>query len=157
MIGVLNPGGGWSLTHLDHSQAHKIALRLSDVPGPEGYDAAFAAMRRSGVDAVLVPSLVRFFREHLLIIKAAAKHRLPTMYEWGDMARAGGLMGYGPVRADIHRRVANYVHKILTGAQPAGLPVEQPTRFELVVNLNSADALGLTLPHALVVQMEPVR
>jgi putative ABC transport system substrate-binding protein len=156
-VGVLNPGRGWSLKHLqDFAETHKIALRLSDVPGPGGYDATFAALRQARVDALLVPSSVRFFREQLMIIEAAAKHRIPAIYEWGDMARAGGLMGYGPVRADIHQRVAQYVHKILQGAQPAGMPVEQPTRFELVVNLKAAQTLGLTPPPALLLQANEV-
>src|SRR4029434_5610353 len=117
--------------------------RLSEVPGPEGYDATFAALRQAPVDAVLVPSFPRFFREQRLIIAAAATHRLPAIYEWGDMARAGGLLAYGPVIAEIHQRVATYVHKILQGAPPAALPVEQPTRFEFVVNLKTAQTLGL--------------
>jgi putative ABC transport system substrate-binding protein len=79
-----------------------------------------------------------------LIIEAAAKHRTPAIYEWGEMARVGGLLAYGPVIAEIDQRVATYVHKILQGAQPTDLPVEQPTRFELVVNLKTAQALGLT-------------
>src|SRR5215471_15765424 len=90
-VGVLNTGAGWSLTHLQHvAETLKIALRISEVPGPEGYDATFAALRQAQVDAVLVPSFPRFHREQRLIIEAAAKHRTPAIYEWGDMARAGG-------------------------------------------------------------------
>jgi putative ABC transport system substrate-binding protein len=134
-VAVLNPGPGWSLTHLQHvAETPGIQLLLSDVLGPEGYDATFAAMSQAQVDAVLVPSFPRFYREHLLIIEAAAKRRIPAIYEWGNMARAGGLMAYGPVRAEINQRVAMYVHKILTGTKPADLPVVQPTRFELVLN-----------------------
>jgi ABC-type uncharacterized transport system substrate-binding protein len=109
------------------------------VPGPEGYDTTFTAMSEAKVDAVLVPSFPCFFRKHLLIIEAAAKQRTPAIYEWWDMARAGGLMAYGPVRAEIHQRVAMYVHKILTGAKPADLPVEQPMQFELVINRASRE------------------
>ena len=86
----------------------------------------------------LVPSFPHFYREHRLIIEAAAQQRIPAIYEWGDMARAGGLMAYGPVRVDIHQRVATDVDKILQGAKPADLPVEQPTKFELVINLKTA-------------------
>jgi putative tryptophan/tyrosine transport system substrate-binding protein len=90
-VGVLNPGRGWSLTHLQAvAETHRIQLLISDVPGPKGYDTTFAAMSKAQVDAVLVPSFPRFYREHLLIIEAAAKHRTPAIYEWGDMARAGG-------------------------------------------------------------------
>jgi putative tryptophan/tyrosine transport system substrate-binding protein len=156
-VGVLNPGRGWSLTHLRQvAETRRIQLLISDVPGPDGYDTTFAAMSKAQVDAVLVPSFPRFFRDHLLIIEAAAKQRTPAIYEWGDMARAGGLMAYGPVRAEIHQRVSMYVHKILTGAKPADLPVEQPTRFELVVNLKVAQALGLTLPPAILFQADEV-
>jgi putative tryptophan/tyrosine transport system substrate-binding protein len=156
-VGVLNPGPGWSLTHLRPvAEAHRIALRISEVPGPEDYDTTFAAMRQAQVDAVLVPSFPRFFRDHRLIIEAAAKHQTPAIYEWGDMARAGGLLAYGPVFAEIDQRVATYVHKILQGAKPADLPVEQPTRFELVVNLKTAQALGLTLPPVVLFQADEV-
>jgi ABC-type uncharacterized transport system substrate-binding protein len=135
------------ITHLRPvAEAHRIQLLIGDIPGPDGYDTTFAAMSEAQVDAVLVPSFPRFFREHLLIIEAAAKRRTPAIYEWGEMARAGGLMAYGPVIAEIQQRVATYVHKILTGAKPADLPVEQPTRFEFVINLKTAQGLGLTIP-----------
>jgi putative tryptophan/tyrosine transport system substrate-binding protein len=154
---VLNPGPGWSLTHLQRvAETHKIQLRISDVPGPEGYDATFAAMSQAQVDAVLVPSFPRFYRDHQLIIEAAAKHRTPAIYEWGDMARAGGLLAYGPVIAEIDQRVAMYVHKILTGAKPADLPVEQPMQFELIINLKTAKDLGLTLPPTFLFQADEV-
>jgi ABC-type uncharacterized transport system substrate-binding protein len=156
-VGVLNPGRGWSLTHLRHvAETHRLQLRISEVPGPEGYDAPFAALSEAQVDAVLVPSFPRFYREHQLIIKAAATHRTPAIYEWGDMARAGGLLAYGPVIADIDQRVAMYVHKILQGAKPAALPVAQPTTFELVLNLQTAQALGITFPPTLLFQANEV-
>jgi putative ABC transport system substrate-binding protein len=156
-VGVLNTGPGWSLTHLQHvAETHKIALRLNEVPRPEGYDATFAAMSQAQVDAVLVPSFPRFYRDHQLIIEAAATHRTPAIYEWGDMARAGGLLAYGPVIAEIDQRVATYVHKILTGAKPADLPVEQPMKFELVINLKTAQALGLTLSPAFLFRADEV-
>jgi len=156
-IGVLNPGPGWSLTHLHHvAETHKMQLRISEVPGPEGYDATFAALSQAQVEAVLVPSFPRFYRDHPLIIAAAAQHRTPAIYEWGDMARAGGLLAYGPVLADIDQRVATYVDKILKGAKPGELPVEQPTKFEFVINLKAAQTLGLTLPPHLLVFADEV-
>jgi putative tryptophan/tyrosine transport system substrate-binding protein len=156
-VAVLNPGPGWSLTHLQHvAETPRIALHISDVPGPEGYDATFAALSQTPADAVLVPSFPRFYHDHQLIIEAAAQRRIPAIYEWGDMARAGGLMAYGPVRADIHQRVATYVDKILKGAKPADLPVEQPTKFELVINLTTAQALGITMPPSLLLLADEV-
>ena len=156
-IGVLNPGPGWSLTHLQRvAETHKMQLRISDVPGPEGYDATFAALRQAQVEAVLVPSFPRFYRDHQLIIEAAATHRTPAIYEWRDMARAGGLLAYGPVIAEIDQRVAMYMHKILKGAKPGELPVEQPTKFEFVINLKTAQTLGLTLPPHLFVFADEV-
>src|SRR5262245_7159479 len=88
---VLHPGPGGSITHLPHvAETHQMELLISDVPGPEGYDATFAALSQTPVDAVLVPSFPRFFREHQLIIEAAAQRRTPAIYEWGEMARTGG-------------------------------------------------------------------
>ena len=82
-VGVLKPGPGWSLTHLQHvAEPPGIQLLISDVPGPEGYDATFAALSQAQVEAVLVPSFPRFHREHRLIIEAAAKRRIPVIYEW---------------------------------------------------------------------------
>jgi putative ABC transport system substrate-binding protein len=149
-VAVLNPGPGWSLTHLHHvAETHRIALHISDVPGPDGYDATFAALSQTPVDAVLVPSFPRFYREHRLIIEAAAKRRTPAIYEWGEMARAGGLIAYGPMLAEINQCVATYVDKILKGAKPADLPVEQPMQYELVINIKTAQALGMTMPPSL--------
>jgi len=106
-------------------------------------------MTRDGIDAAFVPSFPRFYEEHLQIIEAAARHRIPATYEWGDMARAGGLMAYGAVISDLQRRVAHYVDQILKGTTPCDLPIEQPTRFELVINLKTAKALGITVPRSL--------
>jgi putative ABC transport system substrate-binding protein len=102
-------------------------------------------MGKAKAEAVLVPSFPRFYFEHLSIIEAAAQRRIPAIYEWGDIARAGGLMAYGPVIAELNRRVATYVDKILKGAKPADLPIEQPTKFELVINRKTAKALGLPI------------
>lgn len=113
-------------------------------------------MSKARIDVVLVPSFPRFYFEHLLISEAAARQRIPAMYEWGDMARAGGLIAYGPVFADLLRRAAIYVEKILKGAKPADLPVEQPTKFELVVNLKAAKALGLSIPQSLLQRADQI-
>jgi ABC-type uncharacterized transport system substrate-binding protein len=160
-VAMLNPGGGWNVSRATEgmrriAESHGVQFLISDVPGPNGYGATFAAMRKAKVDAVLVPSFPRFYREHRLIAEVAAKHRIPAIYEWGDMARGGGLIAYGPVIADLNRRVATYVDKILKGAKPADLPVEQPTKFELVFNLKTAKALGITIPPALLLRADEV-
>jgi putative ABC transport system substrate-binding protein len=87
--------------------------------------------------------------ERRRLVDLAAKHRLPAVYPWRQGVDAGGLMSYGPNLADMFRRAATYVDKILKGAKPADLPVEQPTKFELVINLKAAKALGLTIPPSL--------
>jgi putative ABC transport system substrate-binding protein len=156
-IGLLNPGRGWSLAHLrQFAETRRIHLHLSDIPGPKTYGPTFSALSKAGADAVLVPSFPRFYQDYLLIIQAAAARQLPTMYEWGDMARAGGLIAYGPVLAELDRRVAAYIDKILKGAKAGDLPIEQPSTFELVINMKTAKALGLTIPPSLLLRADQI-
>jgi putative tryptophan/tyrosine transport system substrate-binding protein len=159
-VAILDPGSGWNVSRLTDdmrriAESRGARFLISD-ESRDGYGATFAAMRKAKVDAVLVPSFPRFYREHLLIVEAAAKQRIPAIYEWGVMARASGLMAYGPVIAELNRRVATYVDKILKGAKPGDLPVEQPTKFELVINLKTAKALGITIPPALLLRADEV-
>jgi putative ABC transport system substrate-binding protein len=159
-VAMLNPGSGWNVSRLTDDMRRIAESRgarffISD-ESRDGYDATFAAMRKAKVEAALVPSFPRFYREHRLIVEAAAKHRIPAVYEWGDMARAGGLIAYGPVIAELNRRVATYVDKIFKGAKPGDLPVEQPVKFELVINLKTAKALGITIPQALLLRADEV-
>ena len=99
---------------------------------------------RAGALTVLVSPM--FFGERRRLVDLAAKNRLPAVYPWREFVDAGGLMAYGPNLPDLSRRAATYVDKILKGAKPGDLPVEQPTKFELVINLKAAKALGLTIP-----------
>lgn len=133
-----------------------VTIRPLGVQEPEDFDQAFTAMIQERPDALVVISdpLVRLNRKRILDF--AARNRLPAMYTDRSYADDGGLMAYGPSFADMFRRAAAYVDKILKGAKPADLPVEQPTRFELVINLKAAKALGLTIPPSILVRADQV-
>ena len=131
---------------------HVVELRRADE-----LDSAFAAITSAGADALIVlsdPALM----DNLLgrVVDLAAKSRLPAMYDWRAYVDAGGLMSYGPNMPDMQRRAASYVDKILKGAKPADLPIEQPTTFDLVINLKAAKALGLTIPPTVLFQANEV-
>src|SRR5262249_60261006 len=117
-----------------------LALRAGDAP-----DAAFSALTRGRPDALLVLFDPLMTRQRARIAELANKHRLPSMYPHREYAEAGGLMAYGASLLDLHRRAAPYVGKILKGARPADLPGEEPTKFELVVNLTTARSLGVQI------------
>jgi putative ABC transport system substrate-binding protein len=133
-------------------QLHSLEVR-SPRPDLEG---AFAAASRVRVQGLLVLGnpLTQTYREQ--IVDMALKHRLPSMFDGRDFSEAGGLMSYGPNLSDLFRRAATFVDRILRGAKPADLPVEQPTKFELVVNLKTAKALGLTIPPSLLARADEV-
>jgi putative ABC transport system substrate-binding protein len=132
-------------------QIHGLVLR-----NPQDLDRAFVTIPRERLHAVFVVTDPISFNQRARIADFAAKSQLPTMYEWRDYVEAGGLMAYGPSVADLSRRAANYVDKILKGTKPADLPVEQPTKFELVINLKTAKALGLTIPQTLLLRADQV-
>jgi putative ABC transport system substrate-binding protein len=111
---------------------------------------------RQRPEALFVVSDPLVYSRREQVVELASKLRLPTMYGALDWVDAGGLMAYGPSRADLMRRAATYVDKILKGAEPANLPVEQPTRFEFVINLKTARALGLTIPPSLLLRADLV-
>jgi putative ABC transport system substrate-binding protein len=117
---------------------------------------AFAAISKAGVGALLVYPDPEFYVEREQIVAAAAQARIPTIYENRDFVAAGGLMSYGPDLLDLSRRAATYVDRILKGAKPADLAVEQPTKFELVINANTAKALGLTIPPSVLLRADQV-
>ncbi|MFZ2652297.1 MAG: ABC transporter substrate-binding protein, partial [Burkholderiaceae bacterium] len=127
-----------------------ISIQPIMVRGVDEYDAAFAAMVKEGADAVIVqPSLSR-----KAAVELALKHRLPPISPTRLFPSEGGLMSYSPNQNDIYRRAAYFIDRILKGAKPADLPVEQPTRFELVINLKTAKALGITIAQALRVRVD---
>ena len=139
------------------AEALKLSLHVVELRRAEELDDAFAAMMRAGADALVVfaePQLVTPLRGR--IVDLAATSRLPAMYDGKFYVEAGGLMSYGPSPPDIYRRAATYVDKILQGATPADLPVEQPTKFELVINLKAARALGMTMPPSLLLLADEV-
>jgi ABC-type uncharacterized transport system substrate-binding protein len=134
----------------------KVALHTFEVRSASDFDGAFNAMSKTHVGGLIVvmdPLTLRH-REH--IVRLAAQTRLPAIYGFSEFARAGGLLAYGPSVPDQARRAAAYVDKILKGARPADLPVEQPTKFELVINLKTAKALGLTIPPSLLLRADQV-
>jgi putative ABC transport system substrate-binding protein len=133
-----------------------IQIHVLDAHGPEEYEAAFAAMARERVGALLVLAdpMNAFHRERLAA--EATRHRLPAMFGPREFADAGGLMSFWADRAELYRSVASYVDRILKGAKPADLPIQQPTKFELVVNLRTAKALRLALPQSLLVRADSV-
>jgi putative ABC transport system substrate-binding protein len=117
---------------------------------------AFAKMRQAGAKALLVDTDAMFFSQRARIVDLAAKHQLPAVYGEREFADAGGLMAYAANLPASFRRAASYVDKILKGANPAELPMEQPTKFDLVVNLKTARALGLTIPQSILTQATQV-
>jgi putative tryptophan/tyrosine transport system substrate-binding protein len=110
------------------------------------YDRAFATMATEKADALFVLASPILNAERDKIVPLTARHRMPAIYEWPEHADAGGMMAYGTSLEGLSRRVAWYVDKILNGAKPANLAVEQPTKFELVINLKTAKQIGLTIP-----------
>lgn len=123
---------------------------------PEEFEAAFAAIAKDRADTLFVDGTAVNYAHTRPIIEFAARLRLPAVYPFREGPEAGGLMSYGSNLADLFRRAATYVDKILKGAQPGDLPIEQPTKFELVINLKTARALGLTIPQTLLLRVDEV-
>jgi putative ABC transport system substrate-binding protein len=157
------PGGVGERTERDMLKEAEVAaralgvrLQVVEARGPEDFDRAFSEMTRARAGALTVLTSSMLFGERRRLVDLAAKNRLPAVYPWREGVDAGGLMAYGPDLADLLRRAATYVDKILKGAKPADLPVEQPTKFELVINLKTAKALGLTIPPSVLARAEEV-
>jgi putative ABC transport system substrate-binding protein len=138
------------------AQALGVQLHLLEARGPDTFDSAFAAMTSAHAGALLVLGDPVFAQHRSRLAELAAMSRLPAIYRIREHVEAGGLMSYGPSLPDTWRRAVTYVDKILKGAKPADLPVEQPTKFELVINLKIAKALGLTMPPSLLLLADEV-
>ncbi len=138
------------------ARALGVGLRAFEARGSAAVDQAFAAISREQIGALVVLTDGVFFVHRVRIAHLAAQHRLPAIYGLQEHAEAGGLMAYTPSLLDNFRRAGIYLGKILRGARPADLPVEQPTKFELVINMKTARALGLTIPPALLVRADHV-
>ena len=120
--------------------------RLVEESTPSEYQRVFAEIAQKPLDAMIVSGVSELFPYRQLIADLAAKNRLPAIYAWRDYVEAGGLMAYGTDLVELWRRLADDVHEILNGAKPGDIPIYQPTKFEFVVNLKAANALGLTVP-----------
>ena len=138
------------------AEALGVRLQVVEARRSEDIDRAFSDMTKAGAGALTVMATPLFDAERRRLVDLAAKNRLPTVYSTRSYVEAGGLMSYGPDIADLFRRAATYVDKILKGARPSDLPVEQPTKFELVINLKTAKALALTIPPSLLVRGDQV-
>jgi putative ABC transport system substrate-binding protein len=133
-----------------------VRLQFIEARGPADFDRAFSDMITARAGALTVLGSPMLFGERRRLVDLAAKNRLPAVYGLREFVDAGGLMAYGPNLADVFRRAATYVDKILKGAKPGDLPVEQPTKFELVINLTTAKALGLTIPQSLLARADEI-
>jgi putative ABC transport system substrate-binding protein len=157
---LLHPDNPASTLQLREAEAAARAVGVQLHPlearNPQEIDSAFAAMIREGVGALLILSDAVFGSQQRQIAELATKERLPSIFMTREYAEAGGLMAYSANFLDLERRVAIYVHKILHGAKPADLPVEQPTKFELIINLKTAKALGITIPPSLLLLADEV-
>ncbi|HEU4350559.1 MAG TPA: ABC transporter substrate-binding protein [Burkholderiales bacterium] len=138
------------------SRSLGVQLLILEVRGPDDFDGAFANARkeRAGAVNVLASPLLASYSHK--IIEFAASSRLPAIYQWREHAEAGGLMSYGPILLDTWRQTGLLVGKILRGAKPADLPVEEPTNFEFVINLKTAAALGVNVPPSLLSRADRV-
>ena len=149
-VGLLRlPGQSASLQLKDlRPAALALKLKLEEIamqPDPKGLESAFQTAKQKQVGAIMTTANPLFFAERKRIVELAGKYRLPAIYPQDEFVEAGGLMSYGTDLTDLYRRAAVYVDKILKGAKPADLPVQQATKFEFVINLKAAKQIGLTL------------
>ena len=157
------PGALGERTAKDMLEAVDVAARALGVQpqfiearGPDEFARAFSDMTRARAGALTMLPSALFLREHRRLVGLAAKNRLPAVYSAREFVDAGGLMSYGANQPDLFRRAATYVDKILKGAKPGDLPVEEPTKYELTINLKAAKALGLTIPQSVLMRADEV-
>jgi putative ABC transport system substrate-binding protein len=152
-----NPTAAPALTDLvDVAQTLRLKLQVLEVPGRKTVDNAFASLAKGRAEALLVMSDAMLHGQRDRIVELAARNRVPAMFEWREFTKAGGLLSYGTHLPDMYRRLATYVDRILKGAKPGELPLEQPTKFEFIVNLKTARALGLTIPPAVLLRADEI-
>jgi putative ABC transport system substrate-binding protein len=158
-----HPGGLGERTGKNMLKAAEVAaralgmrLQIVEARGPADFDRAFSDMTRARAGALTVLGSTMFINERRRLADLAAKNRLPAVYPLREFVDAGGLMAYGANFADLFRRAATYVDRILKGTKPGDLPVEQPTKFELVINLKTAKALGLTIPQSVLARADEI-
>jgi putative ABC transport system substrate-binding protein len=138
------------------ARALGMRLQFVEARGPDDFDRAFSEITKARAGALTVLPSTMFLNERRRIVDMVTKTRLPAVYTSREFVDAGGLMSYGANIADNFRRAATFVDRILKGAKPGDLPVEQPTKFELVINLKTAKALGLTIPPSLLLRADQV-
>jgi putative ABC transport system substrate-binding protein len=157
---LLNPSNPVSVREVRETvaagRALGLALQVREASAPEHFEPIFTALRGERATAVIVLSDVMFSGQHALISALALKHRLPVAAWTGEFVESGSLMSYGPSILHMHRQAAGIVDRILKGTRPAEIPVEQPSTYELALNLRTAGALGLTIPPGLVLQADRV-
>jgi putative ABC transport system substrate-binding protein len=152
---LANPGAESMIREVQEAaRAKGVQLQILKASSESEIDAAFASPSQAG--ALLVGNDPFFMSRREQLVALAARYAVPAMYEWREFVAAGGLISYGTSRTGTWRRFGNYAGKILNGAKPADLPVEQPTTFELVINLNTAKALGLTVPPSILSRADEV-
>jgi putative ABC transport system substrate-binding protein len=140
----------------DAARPFQLQLRTAVARNVRDLESAFSSMAREHVQAVVVLGFGPYMAARQRLAEIALRYRLPTFFSWRDHVEVGGLMSYGPDLSDLLRRAAVYADKILKGAKPADLPVEQPTKFELVINLKTAKALGLTIPPSVLLRADQI-
>ena len=156
---VASPGGPLPEIRSELDSAAKtfgIVLSITPVSGPDNFDAVLARAKREGAAGIIAGGDYVTFQHRKRFVEAALKYRLPGMYWTREYVEEGGLLAYTADMTDLRRRAATFVDKILKGSKPADLPVEQPTKFELVINLKTAKTLGLTIPQSLLARADAV-